>query len=132
MPQLIHRPLVRIFALLHLWFIMTCLGVGMAALCGIPQGYAVGLSLAIGVVGPWAAICRFRKFDTRTRDQIDRALHVLWYVEVGIIFGGMPGAVIGHAIADDPGEMIGWFVSAAVSGVIAGIWAWRALSRFIV
>jgi hypothetical protein len=92
------------------------LGVGIFAITGCIAGIAI-------------AFTSYRRFNSSWQFTIYRGLVVFWYLSCGVIVGGIPGALIGHAVAKDTGELVGWFVTATILAVIGAYWGWRTSSR---
>ena len=124
------HPLPYMYGALLSFFISSVIGMSAAVVFGIGSELGVGIfAITGGIVGIVIAFTSYRRFNSGWQFAIYRGLFGLWYLSFGVILGGIPGALIGHAIANDTGEIIGWFVTATILGVLAAYWGWRTSSK---
>lgn len=109
--------------------LMASVGVGLGLAILFNVAWIAYAGVAIGLIALVAAVLYYRGCNDGERQRIYLLLCTLWYAEIGIIFGGMPGALLGRRIAGEFGEAIGWCVTAVLSGIVVAIWGRRRERR---
>jgi len=116
------HPLPFIAAGMTLLTALVASGAGLMHLLGAVWPFWVGLGL--GVALPTSGLWLYWQADETVRRRIYHRLWVAWCMETAFVVGAMPGGLVGHAVAGDMGQMIGYFTTAVVFAGLAGWWAY--------
>lgn len=121
------HPVPYVFAAWLLLFASIAIGVGLDSLW--ETDWIVYAAFAIGVITLLAAVRSYRRCRDDARRTIYHLLCALWFAAFGLLFGGMPGSLLGHAVAGEVGEVVGYFVSGVVGAIAYVVWGLRRVRR---
>ena len=117
------HPLPFVAAAVTTWFACLAAGVGLSVWLGLVWTAPVGAVL--GVVLVMFGTIQYRQAAPTTQTHVYRLLWTLFLVAHGFVWGGIPGALVGRSLGDDFGEMLGYFATAAIGAIAAGVCGWR-------
>lgn len=120
-------PVPYLAAALTLLLASLGVGAGMALVFDAP--WITCASFSIGVFALLFVVRYYKGCEKDARDNWRVAVYCLWFVEIGIIFGGMLGAMLGYLIGNEIGEAVGWSLAAIFGGILMGIWGVRRARR---
>lgn len=104
-------------------------GFGLVHLLAWFDGRGTALMCLCAISSPLSAVLLYRRAGAAKRLTILHACTGLYFGLFGLICGGTPGAWLGHALAGDVGEMIGWFAATPIAVIAAVVWGWRYSHR---
>lgn len=102
------------------------LGMLVAVLLNFDTELAVGsLALTSGLFGVAIGIKAYQALTPAHQGIVRRLLGTLFCVGFGVLLGGLPGSVVGHAISKEMGEVIGWTITASIGALVGAFGGWR-------
>ena len=118
------HPLPFFAAAVTAIFVYSALTVGLAVILNLV--WPMFVLPVIGIMLVVFGTLRYRRLASEKKASVWRWTYVLYYVEFGAIFGGIPGALLGRYLAGDVGECLGWLLTALPIAILSGRWGWKA------
>lgn len=123
------HPVPFVAAAISAMFLCAAVGQGLTLWLGFVWAFPIGV--VFGFILLLVGTISYYRAEGITRTKVYRLLSTLFIAYFGVILGGAPGAILGHRVAGDTGEMIGWFFTAIPATVLAVIWGWRWSCRHL-